>query len=94
MSVDQVRSLMVETMGARQMAWDIPGPPHTGVERVQCWPVPDGDRVRLVLVEIYRGGGFDLFPQVLLPGARESLEVIRKMGDLESRARDPRHAGG
>lgn len=65
MNDDLVQKFMIENLGARTLAWEIPGPKNTGVATIQCWNVPTtSGHSRLVLVENFDKGGFEIFPQI------------------------------
>lgn len=81
---DKARNHMIERLGAQTLSWEIDGPPDTLVKTLQCWSVPAGQRTRLVIVEVYEDGGFDVFPQILTNRLDADHEVLTAMARVEA----------
>lgn len=70
-----------DRLSARSLMWEQPGPPDTAVASLQCWSLNGG---RMAIVTIYRGGnGFDLYVNTLLQSLDDTVEVIRRLGEVE-----------
>lgn len=84
-NTNQARDFMTGQLEAElsAMAWEIPGPPHSGIELIQSWYVPAHFGQRVVLVEIYHGGGFEVFPQVMVLDYTGTVEAIEGLSEAE-----------
>lgn len=70
-----------DRLGAHSLMWEQPGPPDTAIAALQCWSLKSG---RMAIVTIYRdGNGFDLYVNTLLQSLDNTVEVIRRLGEVE-----------
>lgn len=84
MTIDRARSFMIDELNAITLAWEIPGPKDTSVQTIQCWNVPTEEgATRLVIVEIYDDGGFDVFPQINVNTFSGTAKAVRMMETIE-----------
>ena len=80
---DSVRQAMLEHFNAVTLCWEIDGPPDTSVELIQCWALGDH---RLVIVESFKDGGCEVFPQVKCNGWISTAEIVEGMKELEQKS--------
>lgn len=83
----RARRFMLDRLGAMALCWERSGPRDTNVLCIQCWLLRNH---RLVLVEIFRDGGFEVFPQIMLGGSAETALAIQKLDQIEGKLREER----
>jgi hypothetical protein len=64
-----------------QCLWQIKGPKNTAIALIECWAlIREGN---LLIIEHYKGGGFEVFPSVPSLELAECDAAIRKLWTKE-----------
>jgi len=89
-TIRRVREHLLHELKATVLCWALPGPEGSSVAWVQCWATQGmkEKQMRLVIVEIYQGGGFDVFPQILSNRKDQDARIIEAMRQAEATPTD------